>query len=146
MGKFNGNTKGGTFAASSRSSRKQAGAGLQILFSLLLLADLVLLYTIIMQMTHLQKAFEASDTVNLILLIALAVGAVALIYAVIRSGAWKRALCILLIFTVVYLAAVFSDIPVIDPSGNVNKSKPALQNAETEWKIESQIVDKKPLE
>ena len=113
MGTFNGNAKGGAFSAATRSTRKHTGAGLQILFSLLLLADLFLLYTIIMQMTHLQKAFEASDTVNLVLLIALAVGAVALIYAVIRTGAWKRALCILLIFAVLYLAAVFSEIPII---------------------------------
>lgn len=113
MGKFNGSTKGGAFSAATRSTRKHTGAGLQILFSLLLLGDLILLYTIIMQMTHLQKAFEASDTVNLILLIALAVGAVALIYAVIRSGAWKRTLCILLILAVLYLTAVFSEIPII---------------------------------
>ena len=113
MGKFNGNAKGGAFSAATRSTRKQTGAGLQILFSLLLLGDLFLLYTIIMQMTHLQKAFEATDTQNLILLIALAVGAVALIYAVIRSGAWKRALCILLIFAAIYLTVVFSDIPLI---------------------------------
>ena len=113
MGTFHGSAKGGAFSTSSRSNRTRTGAGLQILFSLLLLADLFLLYTIIMQMTHLQKAFEASDTVNLILLIVLAVGAVALIYAVIRSGAWKRALCVLLIFAVLYLAAVYSDIPLI---------------------------------
>ena len=113
MGTFNGSAKGGAFSTASRSNRTQKGAGLQILFSLLLLADLFLLYTIIMQMTHLQKAFEASDTVNLILLIVLAIGAVALIYAVIRSGAWKRALCILLICSVLYLAVVYSDIPLI---------------------------------
>lgn len=113
MGTFNGNSKGGAFSAASRSSRKHAGAGWQILFSLLLIGDLFLLYTIIMQMTHLQKAFEASDTVNLVLLIALAVGAVALIYAVIRTGAWKRTLCILLICAALYLTAVFSQIPII---------------------------------
>ncbi len=107
------NTKGGLFTPSARSGRRQTSAGLQILFSLLLLADLFLLYTIIMQMTHLQKAFEASDTVNLLLLAFFAVGAVALIYAVLRSGAWKRFLCILLIFAVLYLTAVFSEIPKI---------------------------------
>ena len=73
MGTFNGNANGGIFSAPTRSAHKRAGAGLQILISLLLLADLFLLYTIIMQMTHLQKAFEASDTVNLVLLIALCV-------------------------------------------------------------------------
>ena len=49
MGTFNGSAKGGAFSTASRSNRTQKGAGLQILFSLLLLADLFLLYTIIMQ-------------------------------------------------------------------------------------------------
>ena len=113
MGTNNSSAKGGLFTPAARSGRRQTGAGLQILFSLLLLADLFLLYTIIMQMTHLQKAFEASETVNLLLLAFFAVAAVGLIYAVIRTKAWKRTLCILLIFAVLYLTAVFSEIPII---------------------------------
>ena len=91
MGTSNVSAKGGHYAA--RKRRNSAAAWIQVILSLLLLADLFLLYTIIMQMTHLQKAFEASQTTNLILLGAFAVGAVILIYAVLRSKAWKRLLC-----------------------------------------------------
>ena len=115
MGKFNGNAQGGGRFAAVRGdgSRKRCSAGKQILFSVLLLMDLFLLYTIIMQLTHRQKAFEASQTVNIALLAVLALGAAALIWAVIRSKAWKRLLCLFLIFAICYVTAVFSDLPLI---------------------------------
>jgi exopolysaccharide biosynthesis protein len=120
MGTFNGNTRDARFAAAGKhGAKRSAGAGLQILFSLLLLLDLFLLYTIIMQMTHQQKAFQLSlepKTNNLIdlgLLVVLALGAAALLYAVIRTRAWKRTICLLLIFAVLYLVAVFSEIPLV---------------------------------
>ena len=111
MGTTNTSAKGGHYAA--RKRRNGAGGWVQVLLSLLLLADLFLLYTIIMQMTHLQKAFEASQTTNLILLGAFAVGAVILIYAVLRSKAWKRLLCISLACLIVYLVCCFSNIPFV---------------------------------
>ncbi len=114
MGTFNGNAQGGRFAAgSAKKHKRHAGAGVQLVLSLFLLLDLFLLYTIIMQLTHQQKAFEASRGFNLILLGILAVGAVALLYAVIRTRAWKRALCLLLIFAILYLIIVFSDLPLV---------------------------------
>ncbi|MBO4684386.1 MAG: phosphodiester glycosidase family protein, partial [Desulfovibrio sp.] len=93
--------------------KPKTGAGRQILFSLLLLADLFMLYTIAMQLTHKQKAFETSAAVNWALLILFALGAVALTWLVIRSRAWKRLLCIFLIFAILYLVAVFSDLPLV---------------------------------
>ena len=114
MGTFNGNAQGGRFAAgSAKKHKRHAGAGVQLVLSLFLLLDLFLLYTIMMQLTHQQKAFEASRGFNLILLGILAVGAVALLYAVIRTRAWKRALCLLLIFAILYLIIVFSDLPLV---------------------------------
>ena len=113
MSTFNGNTNGGRFAAARKTRKKHAGAGLQILLSLLLLADLFLLYTMIMQLTHQQKAFEASDAVNYGLLAAFAVGAALLTWAVIRTGAWKRLLCLFLIFTILYLVVAFSELPLV---------------------------------
>ncbi len=111
MGTSNASAKGGHYAA--RKRRNGAAAWIQVILSLLLLADLFLLYTVIMQMTHLQKAFEASQTTNLILLAVFAVGAVALIYAVLRSKAWKRTLCITLACVIVYLICCFSNIPFV---------------------------------
>ena len=113
MSSFNGNTKDALYAAGTKQQRRSAGAGIQILISLLLLLDLVLLYTIVMQLTHQQKAFEASQTVNLALLAVFAVGAVALLFAMIRTRAWMRTLCILLICTVLYLIFAFSKVPLV---------------------------------
>ena len=113
MGTFNGNANGGRFAAGHRRKRKQSGAGIQILLSVLLLLDLFLLYTIAMQLTHHQKAFEASSTVNWALLVLFAVSAIALIYGILRTRAWKRLLCLFLIFCICYLTVVFSDLPLI---------------------------------
>ena len=113
MGTFNGNANGGRFAAGHRRKRKQSGAGIQILLSVLLLLDLFLLYTIAMQLTHHQKAFEASSPVNWALLVLFAVGAIALIYCLLRTRAWKRLLCLFLIFCICYLTVVFSDLPLI---------------------------------
>ena len=113
MSSFNGNTKGARYASGAKQRRRSAGAGVQILVSLLLLLDLFLLYTIIMQLTHQQKAFEASQTVNLALLAAFAIGAVALIYAMLRTNAWMRTLCILLICAVFYLIFAFSQVPTV---------------------------------
>ena len=115
MGTFNGNTNGGRFTAArgTGKGKPKTGAGRQILYSLLLLADLFLLYTIAMQLTHKQKAFETSAAVNWALLILFALGAIALTWLIIRSRAWKRLLCIFLIFAILYLVAVFSDIPLV---------------------------------
>lgn len=119
MGTFNGNTEGGRFAASRRTGkRKQSGAGWQILFSLLLLIDLFMLYTMIMQITNQQKVFELDNVqirsaVNYGLLAFFTLGAILLIWAVIRTGAWKRFLCLFLIFAILWLAVVFSDLPLI---------------------------------
>ena len=114
MGTFNGNAAGGRFVArGTGKAHRSAGAWLQILVSLLLLLDLFLLYTMIMQLTHQQKAFEATDTVNYTLLGVFALGAVGLLWAVLRTKAWKRTLCLLLIFAIVYLTVVFSDIPLV---------------------------------
>ena len=114
MATFNGNTQGGRFAARRADGKKRgAGAGLQILISLGLLLDLFLLYTIIMQITHQQKAVEFSPTVNYICLGVFALGAVGLLWAMIRTRAWKRTLCLLLIFATLYLIAVFSELPLV---------------------------------
>lgn len=118
MSTKNGNT-GGRFAAGHSAKRRRAGAGKQILVSLLLLADLFMVYTMVMQLTHQQKAFQISmdpsvnSYIDLALLAVFALAAVALIYALIRTRAWKRALCLLLIFAIVYLTAVFSNIPTV---------------------------------
>ncbi len=113
MGTFNGNANGGRFSATRGDHKGKAGAGLQILFSLLLLADLFMLYTIAMQLTHKQKAFETTAVVNWTLLALFALGAAALIWAVIRTRAWKRLLCIFLICAILYLAVCFSDVPLV---------------------------------
>ena len=114
MGPLYGNTQGGRFADSKKKlQQNQTGAGVQRLLSLCLLGDLFLLYTVIMQLTHQQKAFEASTTVNLALLVLFAVGAVALCYGVIRTQAWKRTLCLFLIFTILYLIFAFSQLPLV---------------------------------
>ena len=114
MSSFNGNTKDALYATGTKQRRRRStGAGLQILVSLLLLLDLFLLYTILMQLTHQQKAFEASQTVNLALLAVFAVGAVGLLYAMIRTRAWMRTLCILLICAVLYLIFAFSRVPLV---------------------------------
>ena len=101
MGTFNGNTPGGgRFAAPSGKNTKQsrkAGAGVQVLLSLLFFADLFLLYTIVMQMTHQQKAMEMSATANLVALIVFALGAVLLGWLVVRKCKWQRTLCIFLV-------------------------------------------------
>ena len=118
MPKTNAST-GGRFAAGHSAKRRHAGAGKQILVSLLLLADLFMVYTMIMQLTHSQKAFQISmdpstnHSIDLALLAVFALAAVALIYALIRTRAWKRALCLLLVFAIIYLVAVFSEIPVV---------------------------------
>ena len=118
MSTKNGNT-GGRFAAGHSAKHRRAGAGKQILVSLLLLADLFMVYTMVMQLTHQQKAFQISmdpsvnSYIDLALLAVFALAAVALIYALIRTRAWKRALCLLLIFAIVYLTAVFSNIPMV---------------------------------
>ena len=107
-------SRGGRFAASGKSGhKKRTGAGLQLLLSFLLLADLFLLYTFAMQLTHQQKVVEFSSTLNAVLVAVFAVGAVVLGAAVILKGAWKRAICLLLVFAALYLVAAFSDIPVV---------------------------------
>ena len=113
MGKFNGNTDGGRFVAAHKEKRKHTGAWKQILVSLLLLADLFLLYTVIMQLTHVQKVMELSKTTNYIALGVLGLGALLLLWGVIRTRAWKRLLCLVLIFSMLYLICVFSDIPFV---------------------------------
>ena len=113
MSSFNGNTKGALYAVGAERRRRSPGAWIQILVSLSLLLDLALLYTIVMQLTHQQKAFEASQTVNFALLALFAVGAVVLLYAMIRTHAWMRTLCILLICTVLYLIFAFSKVPLV---------------------------------
>lgn len=120
MGTFNGNAQGGRFSAETRNkSRRKSSAWLQLLLSLLLLLDLFLLYTMIMQLTHSQKAFQLSldpqtnKLIDVALTAVFGVGALALTWAVIRTRAWKRTLCLLLIFAIVYLTAVFSEIPVV---------------------------------
>ena len=113
MGTFNGNANGGRFVAAHKEKRKHTGAWKQILVSLALLADLFLLYTVIMQLTHVQKVMELSPTVNYVALGVLSLGALALIWAVIRTQAWKRLVCLVLIFSMLYLICVFSDLPFI---------------------------------
>ena len=117
MGTFNGNTPGGgRFAAPSGKNTKQsrkAGAGVQVLLSLLFFADLFLLYTIVMQMTHQQKAMEMSATANLVALIVFALGAVLLGWLVVRKCKWQRTLCIFLVIAMLYLLCVFSNVPFI---------------------------------
>ena len=114
MSTATGSARGGRYSArGARREKKSAAAWMQILFSLLLLLDLFLLYTIIMQLTHQQMAFEASKGMNLFLLALFAVGAVASIWAVIRTNAWKRLLCLLLIFLILYLTFSFSELPLV---------------------------------
>lgn len=114
MGTFNGNANGGRFAVRGKEKRKRhANAGLQILISLLLLLDLFLVYTMIMQLTNQQKAFEAPQAVNAALLAAFVFGAAFLIWAMLRTGAWRRTLCLFLIFIILYLVAAFSEIPLV---------------------------------
>ncbi len=114
MGTNNGTTQGGRYSVGRSAARRQrGGAWKQIVLSGLLLIDLFLLYTMIMQLTHQQKAFEADQVVNLGLLAIFALCAVALIYGVIRTGAWKRLLCLFLICTILYLVVVFSEIPLV---------------------------------
>ena len=114
MGTFNGNAQGGRFSARrAKTGVRAATAGKQILYSLLLLLDLFLLYTIIMQLTHRQMAFEASKAVNLMLLALFILGAAALAWLVYRARAWKRLLCLFLIFVILYLIAAFSEIPFV---------------------------------
>ena len=114
MSTATGSVRGGRYSTrGARREKKPAAAWMQILFSLLLLLDLFLLYTIIMQLTHQQMAFEASRGMNLFLLALFAVGAVATIWAVIRTNAWKRLLCLLLIFLILYLTFSFSELPLV---------------------------------
>ncbi|MBO4419204.1 MAG: phosphodiester glycosidase family protein [Oscillospiraceae bacterium] len=114
MGTFNGNTRDSRFASRGKGTGKQnAPAWKQVLYSLLLLMDLFLLYTIIMQLTHKQMAFETSKEINLMLLALFALGAAALIWLVIRTCAWKRLACLTLIFAILYLTAVFSNIKLV---------------------------------
>lgn len=113
MGSFNGNAQGGRFSTHKRDAKDAAPAWKQLLFSLLLLLDLFLLYTMFMQLTHIQHVFRASKAVNLILLAVFALGAAALIWAVIRTNAWKRLLCLFLIFCICYLIVVYSELPTI---------------------------------
>ncbi len=114
MGTFNGNAQGGRFSARrAKTGVRAASAGKQILYSLLLLLDLFLLYTIIMQLTHRQQAFQAGKAVNLMLLVLFILGAVALAWLVYRARAWKRLLCLFLIFVILYLIVVFSNIPFV---------------------------------
>ena len=105
----------GRYATPGKSRRrKQAmGTGTQLLLSFLLIADLFLLYTAIMQLTHTQKVMELSTGTTYAALAVLGVGAVILGAAVILSGAWKRALCMLLVFLILYLIIVFSNVPFI---------------------------------
>ena len=97
----------------ARTRSRNTATWKQILVSLFLLIDLFLLYTIIMQLTHQQKAFEASKAVNLGLLAVFAVGASVLTWLVMRTDAWKRLLCMFLIFLILYLSFAFSDLPFI---------------------------------
>ena len=114
MGTFNGNINGGRFAFRGKEKRKRhTNAGLQILISLLLLVDLFFVYTMIMQLTNQQKVFEASQTVNAALLAVFVIVAAFLIWAMLRTAAWKRTLCVFLIFAILYLIVAFSEIPFV---------------------------------
>ena len=114
MGTFNGNTQGGRFSAHrAQAGGRGAAAWKQIGFSLLLLLDLFLLYTIAMQLTHKQMAFETTKTVNLTLLALFILGALGLAWMVIRVHAWKRLLCLALIACICYLTVAFSQLPLI---------------------------------
>ena len=113
MGNYNGNARGGQYSSRGAKTKKHTAAWKQILVSLFLLLDLFLLYTIIMQLTHQQKAFEASKTVNLALLGLFAFGALVLSWLVVRTRAWKRSLCITLICAIVYLIVAFSNLPLV---------------------------------
>ncbi|MBQ1371608.1 MAG: hypothetical protein IIY70_01630, partial [Oscillospiraceae bacterium] len=114
MGTFNGNKDGGRYAAGkAKSKRRSAGAGTQLFLSLLLLLSLLVVYTVVMQMTHQQKAFEVSTTVNLGLLAFFTLSTVGLIWAICRTKAWKRTVCLFLVCIMLYLGAVFSDIPLV---------------------------------
>ena len=118
MGNQNGSADKRSYTGRG-AKRRQASTGVQILVSLLLIADLFLLYTMIMQLTHQQKAFEASPAVNWGLFAAFTLGAILLAFAVFRTGAWKRTLCLLLIFAALYLTAAFSQIPLIRDYRNI---------------------------
>ena len=114
MGTFNGNKNGGRFAATkAKSKARSTGAGTQFFLSALLLLSLLMVYTVIMQMTHQQKAFEASTAVNLSLLAIFSLAAIGLLWAIIRTKAWKRALCLFLTCTILYLIVAFSNIPLV---------------------------------
>lgn len=106
---------GGRYTAAQKGGRRQsaAGGGTQLLLSFLLIADLFLLYTVIMQLTHTQKVMELSTGVTYAALAILTVGAVALGAAVYLTGAWKRGLCLLLVFLILYLIIVFSNVPIV---------------------------------
>ena len=117
MGTFNGNAPGGgRFAAQTGKNAKQkkkASVGMQLLLAFLLFVDLFLLYTIVMQMTHQQKAVEMSDTANLIALCVFAVGGLVLGWLVIRFCKWQRTICLYLALAIIYLLCVFSNISFI---------------------------------
>ena len=114
MSTIYGSAQEGRFSShGSRTRSRSASAWMQILISLFLLLDLFFLYTIIMQLTHQQKAFEAGKAVNLSLLALFTVGAFVLSWLVMRTEAWKRLLCMFLIFAILYLTAVFSQLPTI---------------------------------
>lgn len=114
MGTFNGNTREGRFATRKKADvRQDAPAWKQILFSLLLLFDLFMVYTMIMQLSSKQMAFEASKGMNLLLLALFTLGAAALIWLVFRTNAWKRLLCLFLIFAILYLIVAYSNLPLV---------------------------------
>ena len=115
MGTFNGNAQGGRFTA-TRSAKKRdrkLGAGMQILLSLLLLFSLFMVYTMLMQATHQQGVMELSRGVTLGILAFFTLAAGVLLWAVIYTKAWKRCVCLLLIFVTLWAIAAFSNIPLV---------------------------------
>ena len=109
-----GSAQKGRFSSrGAKTKRASASAWIQIAISLAFLLNLFLLYTMIMQLTHQQKAFEASKAANLGLLALFTVGAFVLTWLVMRVDAWKRTLCMLLIFAILYLTVAFSQLPTI---------------------------------
>lgn len=111
MGTFNGSAQGGRFSSQKSSARRRsAPTWKQIVFSLLLLLDLFMIYTVIMQLTHTQMAFEVSKGVNLFLLAVFLLGALALCWLILRTNAWKRLLCLFLICCICYLTIAFSEL------------------------------------
>ena len=75
-----GSAQKGRFSSlGAKTKRASASAWIQIAISLAFLLNLFLLYTMIMQLTHQQKAFEASKAANLGLLALFTVGAFVLL-------------------------------------------------------------------